>query len=83
MYPQHMTLTEYEIVAFKNSMENTLDIRAIGIVAKALKAGVSTHIFMIHMLYMWYLIAMQNRKCFTPKNIFPKISGIPIDTKKC
>ena len=37
MFPQHITLTEDEIVAFKTSMENAVDVRAMGIVANALK----------------------------------------------
>ena len=41
MYPQHMTLTEYEISAVKTSMENAVDARAVGIVANTLKARLS------------------------------------------
>ena len=48
---QHRTLTEYEIIAFKTSTENAVDIRAIGINAKALKARVRAHIFMIPVLH--------------------------------
>ena len=38
MYPQHRTLTEYEIINVKTSMENAVDTRAVGIVANTLKA---------------------------------------------
>ena len=48
---QHRTLTECEIIACKTSMENAVDFRAIGIVANALKARVSAHIFRVPVLH--------------------------------
>ena len=47
MYPQHMTLTEYEIIAVNTSMENAVNTRAIGMVSNAIKARESAHIFRI------------------------------------